>query len=89
MSLYDTIENYFQIKCTINPSLKNHNIGDRIELPDGAYLTNEGIFIVNKKRVKCCSNKVFTKWGEQIDIAKVVEDYNPVAKTIKDLKSDS
>jgi hypothetical protein len=66
MGLYDSYEGC-QIKVG-NPSCKSYTIGDGVSIPDGVYITYEGIVVVQDETLICvCPDNIFDKWGKPVD----------------------
>ncbi len=81
MSIYDTVtEKQIQIKCTPQPCMHHYFVGNRIPLKDGLYLGNEGWFTVQKSKVGNFGDKIYTKWGDEITLNKVLNPHNMVEK---------
>lgn len=80
MGVYDTVgKEEIQIKCTPEPGMDRYNIGNEIPLRDGLYMGYEGWFVVRKKRVLNCGEDIYTKWGDKINLEKILDSYNKIA----------
>lgn len=89
MSMYDTVEQHLQVKCTSNPSLKNYKIGDEIPLSDGLYLCSEGWFVVLHGIVLEASSIIFDKWGNPLAPGEIIKNNNPILQVIEELEAES
>lgn len=62
-------------------SLKNFTIGDKTNIPDGIYITLDGIVIIKNGTFIGENEKIFDKWGGEIDqerLINLIKPNNPV-----------
>jgi hypothetical protein len=71
MGMYDTYGGC-QIKIG-DPSLKDFVIGDKTDIPDGIYITLDGIIIIKNGTFIGENEKIFDKWGNEIDQEKIID----------------
>jgi len=86
MGNYDTVgARDLQIKCVYHPTptMEHFNIGDKIPLADGVYICYEGWFVVQDGIVFAEGEKVFDKYGGEVETEALVDRENPVAFEVK------
>lgn len=87
MGVYDYVLG-MQVKATPDPCMRNYEVGDKIPLDDGAYLTFEGVFIVAGGKVVAGTSIIFNKWGGPVVLYDLLNPSNPVSQAIKQLKKE-
>jgi|WetSurMetagenome_2_1015567.scaffolds.fasta_scaffold1712409_1 hypothetical protein len=86
MGIYDTYEGC-QIKVG-HSSMKEFIVGDKVDIPDGIYITFDGIVIIKNSTFIGVNEKIFNKWGAEIDQEKLInliKPYNPVMAVTDDV----
>ncbi len=90
MGVYNTYgdKNRAQIKVGENLNFSHFSIGDQADIPDGLYITYDGIVIVRFGRVydEFTPDELFDKWGKPIDLPHLLYDLNPVSEAIEKAK---
>ncbi|MFX0200520.1 MAG: hypothetical protein ACFFCW_30750 [Candidatus Hodarchaeota archaeon] len=88
MGCYDFVgKENIQIKL-LDCEFIHYNIGDKIALDDGLYLSYEGWFVVDKGNVLITGDKVFSKWGNEIEISDIIEKLNPLYEIINTIANN-
>src|SRR5574343_178470 len=87
MGMYDTFchkKLAVQIKaggCTLH----DYHVGDTDHgLPDGVYVAREGVVTIMKGKVVGITEKLYTKWGGELDKGKVLEPQDPIVTTMNE-----
>ena len=77
--MYDIIgENEFQLKM-LDCIMRHYNIGDKIKICDGIYICYGGWFLVEDGILIKEGEKMWSKYGDEIDCSEIVEGFNPLA----------
>ena len=79
MGIYD-IYGGIQLKIG-GSSLREYDIGDTVEIPDGVYLAPEGIVVIVNGIFVATFEYFRDKWGEYYDLENIIE--NPFDQLIK------
>jgi len=85
MDDYDTYGR-LEIQLKIGyPIMREYEVGDKVPLSDGVYLGYEGIVVVvGGVFVAEFKTHLFSKWGNEIDYKKVLDDLSPVIQAIRE-----
>jgi hypothetical protein len=65
MGMYDEYDGQ-QMKIGDDLTCHNFEIGDEVTIPDGAYLTWEGVVVIHDGRLVCTFPTLTTKWGDAV-----------------------
>lgn len=71
MGVFDTY-GITQLKvgdCNFN----QYNIGDKVEIPDGVYISYDGAVVVNDGVFICFFERLFDKWGNPLSIENILD----------------
>jgi len=61
-----------------------YKIGDKTDIPNGVYLSREGIVVVQYGIVAAVlGNQLYSKWGDPIKVVDVLKPYDYVALAIE------
>ena len=86
MGLYNTFgKEAVQLKVG-KREMKHFHIGQSVigmDIEDGIYLAYEGAVVIRDQVVQLVTDKVFTKWGDAINLKKLMDLGNPVTRVIK------
>jgi hypothetical protein len=78
MGSYDTYgKHMIQIKAG-ECLMKEYNIGNKTDLPDGIYVGYEGVVAINKGKMVAESECLIDKWGGVIHCSDVISIKNPL-----------
>lgn len=87
MGLYNTYGDNIsaQMKVADDLGLTHFGIGDIVDIPDGVYVTYEGIIVIRESRIadEFSPNQIFDKWGKSLDLVKVCNLLNPVTAVVE------
>jgi hypothetical protein len=78
-----------QIKIGNDLSLKDYALGDKADIPDGIYITLDGIIIIKNGIFIGVNEKIFDKWGGEIDqdgVINLIKSSNPVQIAMDEYK---
>lgn len=98
MGLYDTViidKNYkeiihgveedfvlgVQIKST-DCEMKDYEMGDEINLPDGVHVGYEGWFVVDNRRIIFVGQMIYDKYGCELIKEELMNARNPIARVV-------
>jgi hypothetical protein len=88
MGVYNTYAGC-QIKVSDDLSLKEFKIGDNVDIPDGIYISLDGVVVVKNNILVAANERIFDKWGNEIDqqkIISVIKQNNPVKQALDEYK---
>jgi hypothetical protein len=72
-------------------SLKEFVLGDKTDIPDGIYITLDGIVIIKNGTFIGVNEKIFDKWGGEIDqerVINLIKPNNPVQIAMDEFKAE-
>jgi len=77
-----------QIKVGTGTTREFHTykVGDDVPIPDGVYLAYEGVVVVKDGIFFAQFDSLQHKWGEAIDIKKVLDEYSPVVAALRQVE---
>jgi len=86
MGCFDTVgKEYIQLKCT-ECIMAHYEIGDKIPLSEGLYISYEGWLVVKNDKVLMTGTHIYDKWGNVLEPSKIMDINTPVARTIRTFK---
>jgi hypothetical protein len=85
MGVYDTFGKLgLQIKA--GPcAMEDYKTGDKVPLPDGVYVANEGVMVVQNGIFIMETERFFDKWGGILDPYKVINYVNSTDSDIDEM----
>lgn len=90
MGVYNTYGDKInaQMKVADNLGLTHFGIGDVVDIPDGVYVTYEGIIVIREGRIadEFSPDQIFDKWGKPFDLIKTCNLSNPVTAAVEAAK---
>jgi hypothetical protein len=90
MGLFDTYAGC-QLKVG-DVELNDFEVGDTVKIPDGIYIALEGIIVIKNGILVCGPDeKIFDKWGDEIDpkaVVNLIKGNNPVQVAIDNADSN-
>ena len=90
MGVYNTYGNKINAQLKVGASLtsEHYEIGSKVDIPDGLYITYDGVIIVRHSRLydEFIPDELFDKWGEKIDLPKLLYKLNPIVEAVKNAK---
>jgi len=92
MGLYNCFgERGIQLKAEDYDELmiKSYKIGDKINLPDGVYVANEGIVVIYRGTFVAEVDSIYDKYGGIINLSNELEKRNPIAQVIKEFNNEN
>jgi len=64
---------YGKIQLKTGPcKLINYKVGDKVEMPDGVYLAQDGVVIILDHKLAATFKHLVDKWGGKIDPEEVI-----------------
>lgn len=72
--------------------LKEFGLGDKADIPDGIYLTLDGIVIIKNGTFIGVNEKIFDKWGNEIDqerLINLIKPNNPFQVAMDEFKAEN
>ena len=68
---------------------KVFNFGDKVyDMPDGVYLGLEGAVVIQNSKVVAVTDKIFSKWGDELKAEHLLEPINPFVNIVKQVKDE-
>ena len=89
MSMYDLFgKKFIQLKARPNPNMNYYNVRAAVPYDDGIYLAPDGIIVVKNGKFKCTLelNQIYDKWGDSVNLSKMLERRNPVYRVVKEME---
>jgi len=85
MGTFDTYGSGLQIKAGAC-MMHHYKVGEDCDLEDGIYLDYGGAIVICEGKFIAEFPHIFTKYGNTINCSDIVDQYNPVAQVISNLK---
>jgi hypothetical protein len=86
MGVYDTYQCgdvSVQLKVG-DPSCNLYLVGDKVaDVEDGIYIAPEGAVVIRNGIVIEVTNRVFSKWGDELSCENIVGGLNPIVNAVK------
>lgn len=93
MGVYNTYGDEICMQMKVAPvrrlTLEHFSVGDKVHIPDGAYLGYEGVIIVREGILVAESSTIFDKWGGFLSTKEILDPHNPVSQVIKEIEQSS
>jgi hypothetical protein len=86
MGMFDTY-GHVQIKAG-DPQMNNFRIGDSSHLPDGVYVAPDGVVVICGGKFVAVVDKIYTKWGEELDVKDVLRGFSPFDMAVQELREE-
>ena len=69
--------------------MHKYEVGDKVLIPDGIYITLDGIIVIKNGILVAANEKIYDKWGNEIDqerIIDLIKQNNPVQIAMDEFK---
>lgn len=86
MGIFDTYDGA-QLKCG-DVCMQEYERGDKVDIPDGAYITYEGVVVVENGVLVGTFTEIFTKWGDKMDPVRILDSTNPIVAAMNAMKTE-
>ncbi|KKN53489.1 hypothetical protein LCGC14_0601860 [marine sediment metagenome] len=88
MGLYNTYGDNLLAQMKVSDILDLTHFGnqDVADIPDGLYITHEGIVIIQNGRIihEYVPEEIFDKWGLQVNMVKLLHNLNPLTEVMNE-----